>query len=222
MGIELSITPQLQSDIEAMLAISTDQMAQAIKTSESSSLLRPEDLVRTITKVLEQSRATTLVRLSLSLRAVGHQSGVSIDEVVEGLRNGLFRERWDDEKLKSFDAQREQFVAFLKSPNVRRISMALSLSYEHAHFFQSARIITDIRPIYDDSAISIEGAVVSHTLRLRYDGLSLALDLDDIVHLRDQCDRALEKARVAYDLMEKKAGVVTMISGDKDEILAKK
>lgn len=112
---------------------------------------------------------------------------------------------------------------------VRTVSKATDLAYDHANLFQGVRIVTDIRPVFndlDDDRLAIDGAVVSYTLRLHFDNregdhsLSIALDEADILVLQDQCERALRKAKIAYERMSQpqNAGIPTVISGeDTDE-----
>jgi hypothetical protein len=95
------------------------------------------------------------------------------------------------------------------------------LAYEYANLFQGARIVTDVRPVFndgDDDEMQIDGAVVSFTLRLHYDNregnhsLSIALDETDVRALHHQCERALQKARMAQIRIQD-AGIPTVISG---------
>ena len=101
-----------------------------------------------------------------------------------------------------------------------RSSTTLDLMYEYENLLQSARVVTDIRPVFSQDATWIEGSVVSHTLRLRYDStegdhsISIAVDESDIRELERQCRRALLKAQTARTLMVEQAKVPTVISGD--------
>ena len=72
--------------------------------------------------------------------------------------------------------------------------------------------------------MQIDGAVVSYTLRLNYDNrddnhsLSIALDEADVRLRKGQCDRALQKARLACSRMNDNAKVPTVISGGKSNV----
>jgi hypothetical protein len=104
-------------------------------------------------------------------------------------------------------------------PVIYLSASALELSYEHADIFRGVRILTDIRPIFNHDATSIQGAVVTHTLRLRYENTQgrqefvLALDETDVQQVIDDCNRALAKSKIARKLMSDEAGVPTVISG---------
>ncbi len=75
---------------------------------------------------------------------------------------------------------------------------ASRVRYEHAFHMHDASIITDIRPIFDISGSTVEGAVISHVLRIDYASSSekeialyLALDEDDL----DQLEAVIKRAR---------------------------
>jgi hypothetical protein len=111
------------------------------------------------------------------------------------------------------------FRDVLDSKLIRMSATANELSYDYANLTRHIRILSDIRPLFNEHAESIEGAVISHTLRLQYDSadgeheLSLALDEEDIAKLMRQCERALKKSSAARKLMEEKAGVPTILPG---------
>ena len=111
------------------------------------------------------------------------------------------------------------FQSVLDCKLIRMSATANELSYDYANLVRNIRILSDIRPLYDEHADVIEGAVISHTMRLHYDSadgeheLSLALDEGDIAKLIQQCERSLKKSVAAKKLMEEKARISTILSG---------
>ena len=93
---------------------------------------------------------------------------------------------------------------------------ALDLSYDCDNLLQRSRVLTDIRPLFTDDAGRIEGAVVAHTLRLRYDQagrneeISFSLDAADLRQLVVHCDRALLKEKTARRFLMEDADVPTI------------
>ena len=89
-------------------------------------------------------------------------------------------------------------------------------AYASDNLLQSTRILTDVRPLFSDDAQSIDGAVVAHTLRLRYDSagidheLSLALDSSDLHKLIEDCERALQKEKTAQERICNAASIPSM------------
>jgi hypothetical protein len=82
-------------------------------------------------------------------------------------------------------------------------SKAQQVFQNQQKLFRSARIMTDIRPVFsDDGPISIRAMMVSHTLSVRYAEddqertWSLSLDALDLAALKRAIERAQEKERV--------------------------
>ena len=114
-------------------------------------------------------------------------------------------------------------ISLVDSRLFRVASKSANLAYEHAHLLQAARIITDVRPVFDNDLIEIDGAVVSHVLRLNYDGrgeeksVSVVVDTVDLQRLRDEADRALRKGRLIKQRLEKGTPIDCHITGESPE-----
>jgi hypothetical protein len=187
--------------------------------------MRPKDLHREVTRVLGEDKsdaANRIMRPLLALQAIIRQRRMQPDEAIEAVRLALESANppWETAQLERWREVEAAFKQLLTVPVVRLVSIALDLMYEHENLLQSVRVITDIRPVFSEDADLIEGSVVSHTLRLRYDStegdhsISIAMDEADIRELERQCKRALLKAQTAKVLMTDKAEVPTAISGD--------
>jgi hypothetical protein len=103
----------------------------------------------------------------------------------------------------------------LTSAPMQRAAKALDLRNAYERILLTSRVVSDIRPIFDDeTADSFEAAVVNHTLQLKYsDGardheLHIAVDVDDLKRLREQIDRALKKEIAAREFLEKGGAIV--------------
>lgn len=77
---------------------------------------------------------------------------------------------------------------------------ALSLQIENERRFSSAKILSDVRIVFDDDLNNENpNAIINHILRLRYiedderKNMFIALDTDDLSDLRDVINRAIEK-----------------------------
>jgi hypothetical protein len=89
---------------------------------------------------------------------------------------------------------------------------AMDVLLEQEHTFYHARIVTDIRPIFNKSGDSVDATVIVHNLRIHYGKGSdhkdfyVALDTSDIHILRQVLDRAVSKANCLQGLV-KQAGI---------------
>ncbi len=129
------------------------------------------------------------------------QGGATIEQVVEAVREGnKSAPEGTKSDLDNWAKVEPVFKELLSLVVVRLVAGALDLAVEYPNLLRTARILTDIRPIFSEDQKAIEGAVVSHTLRIRYDNtlgpheLFLCIDDADITNLAQQCDRARRKA----------------------------
>jgi hypothetical protein len=113
--------------------------------------------------------------------------------------------RWNKSALEEWRKTAPEVATFLEQLNpehplnIRR--KAEQLAHLHQNVLTSARLITDVRPVFDVPAQRILEALVFHTLFIEYsDGgqeskrIAFALDADDVAQLRHLCDRAELKA----------------------------
>jgi hypothetical protein len=77
------------------------------------------------------------------------------------------------------------------------------LAYTHERLVMSSRLLTDARPVFNTAGDQVVEVVITHTLAVRFsDGstdsklLTFAMDQEDVVSLRKECERAEHKARV--------------------------
>ncbi|MEX2285583.1 MAG: hypothetical protein WD648_00760 [Planctomycetaceae bacterium] len=87
-------------------------------------------------------------------------------------------------------------------------SKAMALCYERPFTLHKVRILSDIRPVFNEEATRILEMIVTQTLVIDYstaDGIKdihLTMDIDDVTSLREQCERAELKARTIVTAME--------------------
>jgi len=95
---------------------------------------------------------------------------------------------------------KERLIRLLTIPSLQLIAKAHDVLLEHAQTFSSARIISDIRPVFGANVEeSPTAAVIVHMLNLVYFQAGerrefvVALDTKDIQGLLDICERAKKK-----------------------------
>ena len=88
-------------------------------------------------------------------------------------------------------------------------SKAFDILTDAERVFYSAKILTDVRPVFDDQGNKIEGAVIMHNLRIHFGqdndhrDFFVALDTNDIKELRTVLDRAEKKAKSLEELLSR-------------------
>ena len=221
-SIKIPLTRSQQSDLFDFSAIGSADLSKwlGIVREKWKTAMSPQDLTESLKQAFPNLlKADAVVRLLIGLRLVGIQSNFSPDQIALAVFEGLEADRIPLGFMEESDKLVPLLNLYLSDPAVRRVAMVVNLSYEYPNLLRSARIISDIRPIYNDTVTDIEASVVSYTLRLRYsnsDGecdASIALDHADVLQLADQCDRAIRKSIIAKAMMNNK-GIRTAISGD--------
>jgi hypothetical protein len=229
MPIHIRLRGSQLVDLERIREVPAERLrllAEHIESQIPPPLL-PSDLETIVSDTVGSDKEVveSVVRQLVSLSSLRRQTKLSPEEVFSGLQYGINTSEhpWDKDQIERWRALEPELRLLLDSPRIAVVSKALDLSYNYANLLQDVRILTDIRPVFDTEATQIEGAVVSFTLRLRYDSrddnhdLSLAMNSGDVKELLDECTRALQKSKVAVDVMNQKAQIRTIISGDDDD-----
>lgn len=228
MPIQLLLGESQLRDLQLIRDIGEEKLKKAVTALEEfkPSSLSPKCLQEELYTVFPGEKETSIsfLRILISFYNILRQRQIGIDALLEGIfysiNNAPKNFRWDENGLRKWKETEKFLKKLLSISAVWNIVKALDLSYEYENLLQSARIITDIRPIFDIVADKIEGTVITHTLRLEFDSrekeasLSIVLDSEDIKKLKDSCDRALKKAKVAQEFVTEKGGKPSIIVGE--------
>lgn len=223
----IKITPR--EDQLEQLAVLRDLQAQEIQnlvhalSAAEKSLLKPSELNDKVMLVLNrpESEVRAVTNQIIFLYTLCRQRNLTVDELLNGLQAGIRASDhgWSEEELNRW----QDVVPFIKEllsiDAIKTVVKALELSYDYANLFQSAKILTDIRPIFDEE-LNISAGVISFTLRIFYDDLegskniSIALDEKDVDLLSKACNRAIKKAESSRNFMIKSGIKKTFICGE--------
>ncbi len=225
MSLQLRATMQQLVDLKKIAELGVDNLGNVFEILQSltNPTLGPQELLAVVSELLPDD-AECLVRQLLSLQGLMRQTGRPVDEVMSGLRTAIEREGADvGLNLTEWDNIVDILKQLVQQQCVRLSATAIELAYDYANLLRRTKLLTDIRPLFNEDADSIEGAVVSYTLRLHYnsaDGeheLSVALDQADVQDLVAQCNRALKKAATSRSLMVDKCGIAVTVSGEAND-----
>lgn len=222
--MQLSLTQEQIDDLAIVRDLGGRRIAVARESISACHpiLLRPRDIAEAVRKALgdDGAFAGALIRLAVSLQGLARGTNRSIEVLGDALRDSLQGGAgWDLEQMKKWAECEPEFLLLIGSDPVRLAANAIDLSYEYANLYRSGRILTDIRPLFDEEANCIEASVIAFTLRLRYQNLesehdlSIAMDEEDVVQLAEQCARALRKAQVAKAL-QTRMQIPTFVTGE--------
>ncbi len=222
MSIHINPNPDQVNSLEALAHLNRQKIITAVVLVENANPtpLTPGELLQIIAgSDVTSDEAERIAEQAISLHGLMHSSGFEADEIVNALRTAISVSAtpipsWDDEFS-------DLLTRLITTSSVRAVSKAATLAYEHMHLFRSARLVTDVRPVFDEDAVDIDGAIISHDLRLEYFGrsgsssLSVTLDTPDLLQLFHQCKRALTKANLTKQiLVEGRPINATILGGD--------
>jgi hypothetical protein len=197
------------------------QIGEAIRKAPVNSLTA-KDITSALTGIVDDATSVIIVRQLLSLYAAARRQSITAEKMVEGLANGLkilhSSYRWTPEQLASWDEMRPVLLGLFGIEQLNLVAKALDLAYEYTNLYQSARILTEVRPVFSDDT-QIRGAVITYLLRLSYDsdgedrGLSIVLNGSDVKAIKESCERALAKAQATRNFLGS-TGIAAVIAGE--------
>ena len=108
------------------------------------------------------------------------------------------------------DIFQQRLASLLRNEPLRVRSKAKSLLFESPNIFQSARVMTDLRPVFGGGKdLSISGTIIKHDLKIEffdresYKQFFVTMDDADIRRLKLTLDRAERKAELLRSLLER-------------------
>ncbi len=195
-----------------IIASSLARQKPTIRRSRIESILREE---------LGAERAATLSRLLLGIAGTFRRAHLSAKDILASITPAVKDQESEDSRLRSWEACRGALEKLLTTATVSLAAKAIDISYDFERVYLTGRLLTSVRPVFDDSREEIIGSTIVQTLRLEFiasngdqSSISVAMDSDDIKQLQMECETALRKADKAQAEMESKFRFDAIISGE--------
>ncbi len=196
-----------------------DELLASIKSAvskEQSDDLSASDLPKLVG--LSSENLQEVLNTLAALYGVRINAEVSIEEfipdVIESLQSPSSQEfQLPAESVDSFSARLKKFLSI---DALNRAAKARVLRYEHERTFCTARILTDARPVFEDTVGRPEATVIFHMLKIAYHEagdvreLYVSLDENDLDELRDVIKRAELKSKALKEALN--AGHLNVIA----------
>ncbi|MFN0165783.1 MAG: hypothetical protein ACKV22_05065 [Bryobacteraceae bacterium] len=136
------------------------------------------------------------------------QMPVFLSDLVEGIRR-ISPSDIAGAKLDDFGGLRQRFERLLSIGRLKALSKAFRLQREGERLYCGAKILSDIRPVFEgDGSTRPDHAVITHTLKIEYhEGeehreFLVVLDNEDLVALRGVIERATLKDATLRKLLK--------------------
>ncbi len=195
---------------------------------EQPPCLDVEKLAAAVAKVseIEQSIVEELLPLVWRWTMVQRRLDIGTEEFISSLTEGLentHKEEWTEKDRAGWNDIKEALKLLLSSDTAISLgAKAGELLLDQQLLLCSSRVITDARPVFNDSAEQLKGILPYHTLVLRcHEGnnnrdMHIALDSDDLVLLRQQLERAEQKEKLLNSTL-REAGLIIIETGSNEE-----
>jgi hypothetical protein len=133
---------------------------------------------------------------------------MEVPEFVSGIADSL--QEAEAFPVAELPALKERLTKLLTLKSMGIATKAASLKLEFERRFCSARILTDVRPVYGmDPSSQPDAVMIAHTLRVSYHDDSselrevyITMDDDDLITLRELLDRAEKKTKSLRSVFE--------------------
>ncbi len=203
----LTIPDAYKQSLKKLLSLSPEVRQRFLEAIKAS---KPTLMLPHFAKLVGQSAGISVpdavgyLSLLGSLFLYGESQGLRPAAIAAAVSKGI-----DADAIKDWsdDSEREQFVEFLTEalglrPGIGVSAKALDVLLQDPHPLTSARIITELRPVFleKSEAMTIEAGMIVHSLKLssfRSDGSEedyyVSMDSLDLREFKQVIDRAMKK-----------------------------
>jgi hypothetical protein len=182
-------------------------LATVLSNSDEPPIISRAILRSRMTAAIPADYVEATSRLFFGLAIIARDNFTSQAEFLSGLDEAVSSLNWSAEDIARWNDARDALVAVLWARDLVLAAKAMDLIFDFEKFCLNTRIITDVRPVFDDQRIAIVGGIIMHTLRIEYradDGrrknISIELDSRDIERLTKSCTDAITKMNRAKEL----------------------
>jgi hypothetical protein len=212
-----SLSESNAQDLEHLCAISDDVFGKILATlSEVDEVpLRTVDLSRLTKSFMSADQHEAFMRQIIAMGKLQREYEYPSTEIMSGLAEVIRGSSRVDGWKKEWPRVAEHLRSLLDTNAIQGVIKATDLALDHQRLLLNSRLITDVRPVFNDERDVLIGAVVHNVLRIRFledhstRNLTFLLDEDDIRKLHAACERALKKTEQMKDLMRVNCNVQT-------------
>jgi len=207
--IVIQLPPEAYEDLAAVAQHSDTLAAVSKLVARLHVTLDVASVVPHVAKELSISEpdARSILHGLLNLHYLRSDLDVTGKELIDVLTKNLERsapKAWKEQNLEPWRRGVSAMIASLAPDGALAIlQKARQLEYTHQNVLRRARMLTDVRPVFNDQADEVLNGIISHVLVLEYledrqvKRLHLALDTEDVSDLKKQCERAQVKEATA-------------------------
>ena len=216
---EFRIPERIKSVIARILRLSDDNYRQILEALESVQPgLKVERLANDVSRLLPQAvtGVEDIVRALHSMTHVRLRADRTVEQFLKDITPSL-----ESQSSSSQDKEKAltRVSELLGTKALLVSARAHDLQHDFDRVFVSAKIVSDVRTVFDQSGNEIQGSIIIHNLNITYSqegelkDFYLAMDSADIAKLRAVLDRSDAKTGALRGLI-RSAGSAYFESGD--------
>lgn len=217
----LALSRTQANDIAVICAWGPSMLTQIADDVEAIPVtISREPIQQAIAKRTGVEKAETLYRVLFGLAAVHRRRFEDVSELLDAVTPS----EWDDKQRTNWQNCRPALQRLPMAEPVILATKALDLSYDVERACVGLRIVTDIRPVFDQNRNTIAGTTIRQTLRLEYTGvdgntnsISVGLDADDVSRLKQLCEEAMQKISVVKEKLIQAGMTEIVVPGEDDD-----
>jgi hypothetical protein len=207
----IHIPEYFRATVQHIGSISDDEFeALRERISALKPHVKPEKLVAQVDSDEDGSREVEIVQTLASLSIARLSRDASVSDFSRDVARSTAKQ--PGSKVEDVVRLEARLKALLDIHAISISARAFDVQHEYERVFHSARIVTDVRPLFDASGTNATGAMIVHNLKISYvqnaqqKAVMFALDDADLAELKKLLERAEMKSDVLAKLISK-AGV---------------
>lgn len=218
------LTASQRHDLVAVCEIGASRLYMvATKISSGKFTIRRSKLEELMHQEVGPEKGAMLARLVFGIAGTFRSTGSTPSEFLDRLEMTIPGGTEKDELdiLSRWPECKPALQRLLETDAVLLAAKALDISYDFERVYLAGRLLTSIRPVFDVPRENIIGSTIVQTLRLEFvapngeqSSISVALDSDDIIQLKEECEIALDKAAKSKEKIEHDCGIEAIIPGE--------
>jgi hypothetical protein len=181
--------------------------------TETTPTLRPIQFEKEIAakvKSISSEELRSILGTTFFLYRLKEKADVSPKEFSEAVSNSTAVSQSDDLSLEQKDGLKKRLELLLGLDKPLGVTAkALDVMTHHENIFYSARIFSDIRPVFSEKPATVSAAVIIHNLQIGFghsgsrQEIYFALDTNDIQELKEVIERAEQKTIALKSIIAK-------------------
>jgi len=229
MGISFNLEESQIKGLAAIRELGIENLSKAVDKFRNyqQKSLYPRTIEKELNNLLPDQKidSRAIVKQLFHLYSLHRESELEPKTIFEGLLNSILEVegplKWKKKEIDKWKELKPQIIELLSLPSLDVAFKATELTSEYDNILKNSKILTDIRPIYNETVSEVEGTFVTFTLRLQYydrnreiERISFALDIDDIKKMIKSCERAIKKSETGKEFLIKKGEKPVFIMGE--------